>query len=257
MLSNKVVVVTGGAGLIGRNFCEAIVQNNGIAIIADINKELMKKVKDDIQAKFKDAQIFSFKLDITSKESIKNLIANLNDKFGKIDALVNNAYPKNAMWCKKNFFEAEYKDVCENMNMQLGGYFLCSQQFSIYFKEQGYGNIISMASIMGVYVPKFQNYKGTSMDSPIEYSIVKAGVVHMTKWMAKYLANTGIRCNSIAPGGVFDNQPESFLKAYRECCTSKGMLDANDISGTLVYLLSDMSRYVNGQTIVVDDGWGL
>lgn len=257
MLKDKVVVVTGGAGLIGRNFCEAIVQNGGVAVIADINKSLMKDVQDDIKAKFKEAKIFSFELDITSKDSIAGLIATLNDKFGKIDALVNNAYPRNAMWCKKNFFEAEYSDICENMNMQLGGYFLCSQQFSIYFKKQGWGNIISMASIMGVYAPKFQNYKGTSMDSPIEYSMIKAGVVHMTKWMAKYLANTGIRCNAIAPGGILDKQPESFLKAYRDCCTSKGMLNESDINGTLIYLLSDMSRYVNGQTIIVDDGWGL
>ncbi len=110
---------------------------------------------------------------------------------------------------------------------------------------------------MGVYAPKFENYEGTNMDSPLEYSIIKSGINHMTRWMAKYLANTGIRVNAIAPGGILDNQPQSFLEKYAKCCTSKGMLNSEDINGTLIYLLSDMSKYVNGQVIIVDDGWGL
>ena len=95
------------------------------------------------------------------------------------------------------------------------------------------------------------------MDSPIEYSIIKAGVCHMTSSMAKYLANTGIRANAIAPGGILDNQPQSFLDKYRSYCTSKGMLNPQDLCGALIFLLSESSRYINGQVLVVDDGWGL
>lgn len=260
MLKNKVIVVTGGAGLIGRAFVKAIVENGGIAIIADINLELAIRAKEMIERELENdncVKIECIQLDITSKQSLIDVIGKLHDGFGKIDAIVNNAYPRTSMWGKKNFFEVEYEDFCANMNMQMGGYLLTSQQFAKYFRQQGFGNIISISSIQGVYAPKFDTYEGTSMDSPVEYSIIKAGVCHMTRYLAKYLANTGIRVNAIAPGGILDNQPESFLKRYRGYCTSKGMLEPSDLSGTLVFLLSDFSKYINGQVLVVDDGWGL
>lgn len=262
ILKDKVVVVTGGAGLIGRGFIEAIIRHGGIGVIADINLAAAEAAKSAVCQNLKDEHlnvdsIFCIELDITSKTSLESAITTLHSRFGKIDALVNNAYPRTAMWGKKNFFEVEYDDFCANMNMQMGGYLLSSQQFAKYFKQQGYGNIISMSSIQGVYAPKFDTYIGTQMDSPVEYSIIKAGVCHMTRYMAKYLANTGIRANAIAPGGILDNQPQNFLERYRGHCTSKGMLDPQDLSGTLVFLLSDASAYINGQILVVDDGWGL
>ncbi|RDU59119.1 oxidoreductase [Helicobacter marmotae] len=267
-LQNKVVVVTGGAGLIGKGFIEAIVQAGGIGIIADINLQAANSAKESIynticanspQALASEcaSRIDCILLDITSKTSLQEAIQSLHARYGKIDALVNNAYPRTPNWGKKNFFEVEYEDFCANMNLQMGGYLLASQQFATYFKAQGYGNIISMSSIQGVYAPKFDTYIGTQMDSPIEYSMIKAGICHMTKYMAKYLANTGIRANAIAPGGILDNQPESFLTRYRAHCTSKGMLNPQDLSGTLLFLLSDASLYINGQTLIVDDGWGL
>lgn len=273
ILKDKVIVVTGGAGLIGKGFIESIVLHGGIGVIADLNLELAHKAKDSIIKKLQacpspinstsldlidlEQRIYCLSLDITSKASLTQAIEELHARYGKIDALVNNAYPRTQMWGKKNFFEVEYEDFCANMNMQMGGYLLTSQQFAKYFKTQGHGNIVSMSSIQGVYAPKFDTYIGTQMDSPVEYSIIKAGVCHMTRYMAKYLANTGIRANAIAPGGILDNQPQSFLERYRSHCTSKGMLDPQDLSGTLVFLLSDASTYINGQILVVDDGWGL
>ncbi|XAK03146.1 oxidoreductase [Campylobacter coli] len=257
MLKNKIIVITGGSGLIGSSFVEAVVQNQGIAIIADINLDLAHKLKSRLEVKYQNANVDCVLLDITSKDSIQKCIAYLNDRYSKIDALVNNAYPRTSNWGKKSFYEIEYEDFCLNMNMQMGGYLLCSQQFSIYFKKQGFGNIVSMSSIQGMHAPKFDTYCGTNMTSPIEYSIIKAGVNHMTRYLAKYFANSGIRVNAIAPGGILDKQPEIFLKRYREYCASKGMLDAQDLNGTLVFLLSDNSKFINGQILVVDDGWGL
>lgn len=273
ILKNKVIVVTGGAGLIGKGFIESIALHGGIGVIADLNLDLAHKAKDSIIKKFQthpsstdsialdlislEQRIYCLSLDITSKTSLIQAIEELHNHYGRIDALVNNAYPRTQMWGKKNFFEVEYEDFCANMNMQMGGYLLSSQQFAKYFKTQGHGNIVSMSSIQGVYAPKFDTYIGTQMDSPIEYSIIKAGVCHMTRYMAKYLANTGIRANAIAPGGILDNQPQSFLEKYKSHCTSKGMLDPQDLSGVLVFLLSDASAYINGQILVVDDGWGL
>jgi NAD(P)-dependent dehydrogenase (short-subunit alcohol dehydrogenase family) len=256
MLKNKVIVITGGAGLIGQEFVRAVIEQNGIAIIADINEEIGLKVKNSLLKELNTISIDFVKLDITSKESLAECIYILEKKYSKIDALVNNAYPRN-----KNFgrdvFEIEYQDFCENLNMNLGGYFLSSQQFSKYFMKQGYGNIINMSSIYGVVAPKFEIYKNTNMTNAIEYAAIKGGLLHITKYFAKYFKGNNIRINAISPGGIFDNQPEFFLEAYKKECLNKGMLDKGDLKGTLVYLLSDMSKFVNGQNIVVDDGFVL
>ncbi len=256
MLKDKVVVIAGGAGLIGKEFVKAVVENQGIAIIADINEELGLKVKEDLSKELNSINIDFIKLDITSKSSLNSCIDFLNDKYQKIDALVNNAYPRNKNY-GRHFFDVEYEDFIQNLGLNLGGYFTASQQFSQYFKKQGYGNIINISSIYGVVAPKFEVYDNTPMTMPVEYAAIKSGLIHLTKYMAKYFKGLNIKVNALSPGGIFDHQPEAFLAKYKEQCLNKGMLDKSDLKGTLVYLLSDMSRYVNGQNIVVDDGFCL
>jgi len=256
MLNNKVVVITGGAGLIGQAFVKAVVQNGAIAIIADINEELGLKVKNELSNSLGSDKIDFIHLDITSKESISNAIEQLQDKYKKIDVLVNNAYPRNKNYAK-SFFDVEYEDFKENLGLNLGGYFTTSQQFAKYFQTQGYGNIINISSIYGVIAPRFEVYNGTNMTMPVEYAAIKSGLIHLTKYMAKYFKGMNIRVNTISPGGILDNQNELFLKQYKENCLSKGMLERDDLAGTLLYLISDMSKYVNGQNIVVDDGFTL
>jgi len=180
----------------------------------------------------------------------------LNEKYERIDALVNNAYPRNKNYAR-HFFDVEYDDFVENLGLNLGGYFTTSQQFSKYFQKQGYGNIVNISSIYGVIAPKFEVYENTSMTMPVEYAAIKSGLIHLTKYMAKYFKGMNIKVNTLSPGGIFDNQPEQFLAKYKEKCLNKGMFDKSDLKGTLVYLLSDMSLYVNGQNIVVDDGFSL
>lgn len=254
MLENKVVVITGGAGLIGQEFVKAIVKNRGIAVIADINKDMANKVKNSLSKKYSTDKIDFVELDITSKDSINQCIEELDYKYNKIDALVNNAYPRNKNYARE-FFDVEYEDFVENLGLNLGGYFLTSQQFAKYFQKQGYGNIINIGSIYGVVAPKFEIYNQTSMTMPVEYAAIKSGLIHLTKYMAKYFKGMNIKVNTLSLGGIFDNQDERFLKQYKEQCLNKGMLDKSDISGSLIYLLSDMSKYVNGQNIIVDDGF--
>ncbi len=256
MLKDKIVVITGGAGLIGQEFVKAVIEQNGIAIIADINEKLGNDVKDKLSKEINTQNIDFIKLDITSKESLQNCIKYLDDKYNKIDALVNNAYPRNKNY-GRHFFDVEYDDFVQNIGLNLGGYFTTSQQFAKYFKNQNYGNIINISSIYGLVAPKFEVYDNTPMTMPVEYAAIKSGLIHLTKYMAKYFKGINIKVNTLSPGGILDNQNETFLKQYKKECLNKGMLDKNDLSGTLVYLLSDMSRYVNGQNIVVDDGFTL
>lgn len=256
MLKDKVIVITGGAGLIGKEFVKAVIENGGIAIIADINEQIGEEVKENLSKELNTTNIDFIKLDITSKESLNNCLNYLDKKYKRIDALVNNAYPRNKNY-GKDFFEVEYSDFVENTGLNLGGYFTASQQFAQYFKSQGYGNIINISSIYGVVAPKFEVYENTTMTMPVEYAAIKSGLIHLTKYMAKYFKSMNIKVNALSPGGIFDHQPEAFLEKYKEKCLNKGMLDKSDLKGTLVYLLSDMSKYVNGQNIVVDDGFSL
>jgi NAD(P)-dependent dehydrogenase (short-subunit alcohol dehydrogenase family) len=195
-------------------------------------------------------------LDITSVESLKQCINYLSKKYHRIDALVNNAYPRNKNYAR-HFFDVKYEDFVENVGLNLGGYFISSQQFVKYFQKQGYGNIINISSIYGVIAPKFEIYEDTNMTMPVEYAAIKAGLIHLTKYMAKYFKGMNIKVNALSPGGIFDSQPEIFVEKYKNICLTKGMLDKSDLKGSLVYLLSDMSKYLNGQNIVVDDGFCL
>lgn len=256
MVNNKVVVICGGAGLLGRTFSESIIQNRGICVVADSNVEKSEQLIALLQNKYPRANICCYDTDVNSLASIKDLIQCVHAKYGKIDAAVNNVYPRNKNY-GRHFFDVDYSDFCENISLNLGGGFLFGQQLAKYFVNQGYGNIINVASIYGIIAPKFEIYEGTTLTTPVEYAVIKSGLLHLTRYMAKYLKNSSIRVNSLSPGGIIDKQPEPFLQKYRDQCLVKGMLEPNDVAGALMFLLSDASKYINGQNIVVDDGFTL
>jgi NAD(P)-dependent dehydrogenase (short-subunit alcohol dehydrogenase family) len=184
------------------------------------------------------------------------LIANLLKRHGRIDALVNNAYPRNGNYGKK-LEDVMYADFCENVNTHLGGYFLVAQQFCIAFKDQGFGNVVNISSIYGSMAPRFEIYEGTLMTMPVEYAAIKSAIEHLTRYFAQYFKGTGIRVNSLSPGGILAEQPDNFLAAYKKHCATKGMLDAHDLLGALMFLLSDESAFMNGQNLIIDDGFSL
>jgi NAD(P)-dependent dehydrogenase (short-subunit alcohol dehydrogenase family) len=256
MLRDKVIIITGGAGLLGRSFVSCVAQQGGIAIIADINKKAGSKFLKDLQRDSLNKEGIFVEVDITSEKSIISMIETLYSKYGKIDALVNNAYPRSKNYGRK-FEDVTYDDFCQNVSMHLGGYFLASQQLSLYFKKQGHGSIINMASIYGIVAPRFSIYEKSAMSMPVEYAAIKSAIIHLTKYMAQYFKGSNIRVNCISPGGILDGQPDEFLARYNRFSATKGMLDPKDLQGTLLFLLSDMSEFINGQNIVVDDGWTL
>ena len=110
---------------------------------------------------------------------------------------------------------------------------------------------------MGVVTPRFDSYQDTTMTSPIEYTAIKSGIISIVAYLAKYCKGCNIRVNCISPGGILDGQPQLFLERYQAYCNSKGMLGADDLVGTVLFLLSSTSRYINGQNLIVDDGWSL
>lgn len=261
MLKDKIIIIAGGLGLLGKNFVEGVINANGSVIIADIKESAGNEFKKILLTKYPNAIVDFYYLDITSESSIQKLIQFTQKKFGKIDAFVNTSYPRNKNW-GNSFENVSYKDFCENVNLHLGGYFLCSQQFGIAFRQQGFGNIINISSIYGVIAPKFDVYDGIAINNrkmtmPVEYAPIKSGIIHLTKYLSKYFKNTNVRFNCISPGGILAGQPQEFIEKYNFYGCSKGMLDPQDLVGTLVFLLSDGSKYINGQNLIVDDGWTL
>jgi len=256
MLNGKIVVITGGAGLLGRQFCAAVAEQGGVAVIADCDAKASNSTADEIILNHRGCAE-AITLDITSIDSVRAVISMVRDRYGRIDAVVNNAYPRNRNYGRK-LEDVTYPDFCENVGMHLGGYFLVAQQFGSLFREQeGGGSIINMASIYGVMAPHFEIYEDTSMTMPVEYAAIKAGVIHLTRYFAQYFKGHGVRVNCISPGGLMGDQPEAFLQGYNARCSGKGMLDPQDISGSLLFLLSDAAKYINGQNLIVDDGFSL
>lgn len=256
-LSNQTVIITGGAGLIGSAFSKACVEYNANVIVVDIDERRGDELIDAINRNSENANIFFQKCDITNVMEIQHLIDLVLDKFGRIDALVNNAYPRNENYGRK-FEDVAFEDFCENLNMHLGGYFLMSQQVAKVMMKQKHGNIINMSSIYGFAAPRFDVYEGTDMTMPVEYAAIKGGVINLTKYLASYLGEHMIRVNAISPGGVFINQPESFVEKYSEkVLLGKRMANTGDLAGVLIFLLSDASKYITGQNIVVDGGWSI
>lgn len=256
-LSDKTVIITGGAGLIGSAFSKACAEFNANVIVVDINESGGEKLIKDIKRETRNINIIFQKADITDIKEIRYLTDLAIEKFGSIDALVNNAYPRNANYGRK-FEDVKYPDFCENIDTHLGGYFLISQEIAKIMIKQGGGNIINMGSIYGSSAPRFDVYEGTDMTMPVEYAAIKGGIINMTKYLASYLGKFRIRVNAISPGGVFADQPKSFVKKYSsKVVLENRMADQDDLIGVLIFLLSDASRYITGQNIIVDGGWSL
>ncbi len=252
MLKDNVVAITGGAGLIGTAFSKAIIENGGRVIIGDISSNRGKELQDKFGA---DKALF-IKVNTSDTNSIDKFLELGKNHFGKIDSAIHCAYPRSEQWGTK-FEGLKAGGLKDDLFNQLGGAILFSQRLISFYRDQGYGNLVHVSSIQGVAAPKFEHYEGTKMVSPIEYSAIKSGIISITKYLAKYCKGQNIRVNCISPGGILDDQPEVFLEKYNSTCSSKGMMNAQDLNGTIVYLLSNMSKYVNGQNIVIDDGWTL
>jgi NAD(P)-dependent dehydrogenase (short-subunit alcohol dehydrogenase family) len=256
-LTEKVVLITGGAGLLGAFFAEAAAREGAYVVLVDVNTEKGEVVTANIKKKTGNQKVSFERCDITSTIEVDQLVERVVENFGKIDGLINNAYPRNKNYGKK-FEEVTYTDFCENLDMHLGGYFLMSQKIGFQMMKQKSGNIINMGSIYGFAAPRFDVYDGTLMTMPVEYAAIKGGILNLTKYLASYLGPYNIRVNTISPGGIWDKQPDDFVKKYSDkVLLGKRMANPEDVTGAAIFLLSEASRYITGQNVVIDGGWSL
>jgi len=252
-LTNKVAIVTGGAGLIGSKFSEGLADFGAKVVIADTNKEKMDLLTKEIKEKY-GAEALPLLIDITDENSVKQGIEKILKGFGKIDILVNAAYPRNKDYGKK-FEDSIFKTWQENIDMNIMGNFIITQIVAKQMIKKKSGSIINIGSTYGILAPDFSVYQGTEWTAPSEYSIIKGGVIQFTKYLAAYLAPYNIRVNCISPGGIFANDSELFLKKYGEKCPLGRKAKPEEIVGGLIYLVSDAASYVTGHNLVIDGGW--
>lgn len=248
VLNDKIAVVTGGAGLIGRAISLGLAQAGAKVYIADIDKNAGKKLENI------NNRCHWINLNITDKNSINLCINKIVKIDKKIDIWINCAYPRTKDWGSK-FEDITHESLRKNVDMHLNGYFLCCQQIAKQMKKQKNGSIINFGSIYGIVGPDFSIYKGTNMTVSAAYSAIKGGIINFTRYLATYLAKYGVRVNAICPGGIFDNQPISFIKKYERKTPLGRMGQPEDIAGPVIFLASDSSSYITGQILIVDGGW--
>jgi len=251
-LKNRTVFVTGGAGLLGRMHCEAILEYGGTAIVADYNFESAVKVSKSLNEKFKTDRAHSVFVDVTDKGSIIKALS----QFPDTNVLINNAaHNPNITPDKKlggHFETMTLEQWKKEISTTLDGTFLCSQVFCKKFSEDGFGIVINIASDLGIIAPDQRIYKEDR--KPITYSASKFGVVGMTKYLATYFADKNIRVNCLSPGGIYVNQPSDFVDRLSNLIPMGRMAQKDEYKGAIVFMCSDASSYMTGANISIDGG---
>lgn len=250
-LENKVVLITGAGGMLGKIHAEAILESGGKVVLGDINTNAVCNVSIELGRKYPDS-VYPIYLDVLDTRSIEFILEQRPD----INVLINNAAidPK----VTKNsgpggsLESLTQKDWDLSVDVTMKGTMLCSQVFCPYFAKNGGGVVINISSVMGVIAPN-QSIYGDSY-KPITYSAAKHGVIGMTKYLATYYAEQNVRINAISPGGVYDNQPEEFVEKLTNLIPMRRMADRNELKGPIVFLASDASSYMTGQNLIIDGG---
>ena len=240
-LKDKIIIVTGGNGLLGREIIKKLLTEGAICVNIDINHDTTNNLS-------------CIQCDITNPESINKAIQLVINKFNRIDGLVNNAYPRTKDWGLK-FEDIEFNSWQSNIDWQLNSYFYFTQQISKYMVKQGFGSIVNMASVYGVVGPDFTVYDGTELTMPAAYSAIKGGIINFGRYLASYLGPSGVRVNTVSPGGIFDNQNPLFVNNYNKKVPMRRMGLPQDISPAVSFLLSNDANYITGHNLIVDGGW--
>lgn len=241
LLINKVIIVTGGNGLLGREIINNLRSEGAFCINIDINHETS-------------TDLSSLKCDITDQKSVNGCIELVINRYKKIDGLVNNAYPRTKDWGNK-FEDIAFDSWQNNVDWQLNSYFYFTQQVVKHMTLAESGSVINMASVYGIVGPDFSVYDGTAMTMPAAYSAIKGAIVNFTRYLASYLGPKNINVNTVSPGGIFDNQNPIFVENYNSKVPMRRMGFPTDISPTVAFLLSDGAKYITGQNIAIDGGW--
>lgn len=266
-LKGKIILVIGGRGYLGRNFCKFLSKQNADVISADLDIESKAAYKSGNEINI--GNVFQINIDVTNKESVSCAIKQVLDKYGRIDVLVYSVTAK-----PKDFYAPYTECTLEGwqsvIQVELDGAFLVTQEVGRVLEKQKCGSIIFISSIYGVVGNDQRIYEGSNLDglyanneadrkqiySHSVYPVVKGGLISLTRYLAAYWGHLNIRVNCVSPGGVMHTgENEEFVKKYSEKVPLGRKAEVSEISSAIVYLASDETSYVTGQNLIVDGGW--
>ena len=250
-LKGRTIVVTGAAGILGTEFCVALLSHGANVAAIDTSEEALTKLT-------KHERLATFCADIRDKAALATIHADIRKQWGEVTGLLNNAGSKSP-----NFFEPfetfPIEDWDHVMSVNVTGAVTCCQEFGSAMAKNGRGSIVNILSIYGIVAPDQRIYEGSeylgkAINTPAVYSASKAGLWGLTKYLSSYWGAKGVRVNAITPGGVYSGQNETFNQRYSQRVPMGRMAKSGEMTGALIYLLSDAADYVTGQNIAVDGG---
>lgn len=264
-ISGKVAVITGGAGLLGREHAAAVIAVGGTPVLLDIDAAGLMRAKVQIEKEFTH-EIVSLECDVTSISSVARVYESILASLGRVDILINNAArnPKiegsdGISFSRLENFPPEQWNL--DLSVGLGGAFNCSRVFGGHMASSGRGGVIvNIASDLGVIAPDQRLYSQENLQAhqqpvkPVTYSVVKHGLIGLTKYIATYWCEQGVRCNSLSPGGVYTNQDEIFVSKLTNLIPLGRMARVDEYRGAIAFLCSSASSYMNGANLIMDGG---
>ncbi len=265
-LTGKAALVTGGAGLLGIAHAKALLAVGAKVFLTDINYEALLEARSSV-LKTQPGELEIFSMDVTSEESINNLLAGVRKSGGRVDILINNAAINPTADSLVNSVRTTRLENfsldrwASEINVGLTGAYLCSKVFGTEMASDGKGGVIlNIASDLSVIAPDQNLYRQDELAEdvqavkPVTYSVIKTGLIGLTRYLSSYWAHKGVRANALSPGGVYAGQDEVFVRRLSERIPMGRMATENEYAGAIQFLCSDASAYMNGQNIVIDGG---
>jgi NAD(P)-dependent dehydrogenase (short-subunit alcohol dehydrogenase family) len=264
-LSGRVAAITGGAGLLGRKHAEAIAEAGGIPVLVDLDEARAAAAAVDLAREYR-TEVVGLGADITRPEAVERALARILESYGRVDILINNAAVNPTMTPGADDpglsrLENLPLDVWQrDVAVGLTGSFLCSRVMGAEMARRGRGAILNIASDLGLIAPDQRIYRKPGLDpdrqpaKPVTYSVVKHGLIGLTRYLATYWADRGVRANALAPGGVFNGQDDAFVQRLTQLIPMGRMARADEYKAAVLFLVSDASSYMTGTTLVIDGG---
>lgn len=264
-LRGRLAILTGGAGMLGRQYTRTLLAAGCQVVVADVSGEQAAVAAREATAQA-GGEAVGYGVDVRKKDEVEAMVAATVERFGRVDILINNAaidpkFDSNVATQQANTFEDYPLELWQqSLDVNLTGAFLCSQAAGKVMVRQKKGVIVNICSTYGLVAPDQRLYQREGeaeqkLFKPAPYSVTKAGIAHLTRYLAAYWGNKGIRVNTLTPGGVFNSQDDEFVTRYASRTPLGRMAGQNEMNGAMLFLVSDASSYMTGANVVVDGGW--